>query len=187
MAKEEIKKKTVGQVATELKQNATREFINPQEIQQEVQKGFEDHIWECVDNHKKQFDGDFYVVVITKKERLLDNVLRNYFIGRESCPTPDYDQTVYRYIKNDDRVKFMWVIPSKAAVDMLYAHQDEVVEEEQWLLDYVKRFKSGFLTLFSKEENGERADSNILKTTDNATVKENMKDCVAAPNLILPS
>jgi len=55
----------------------------------------------------------FYVCVITKKERLMDNVLRNYFLARSTCPTPQYDQTVYKYHRDSGAIQFLWVLPSK--------------------------------------------------------------------------
>ena len=44
---------------------------------------------------------NFFVCVLTKSEKLLHNVFRNYFVARLSCPTPNYDPTVYMMPASD--------------------------------------------------------------------------------------
>ncbi len=99
--------------------------------------------------------GDFYVVVSTKKERLLPNVLRNYFFTRFSCPSPEYDQTVYRYHRADDALEFLWVVPSKDACQHFYNNPLQTSEDERELLEYVLSFLDGTLLNRAKKLNGE--------------------------------
>lgn len=155
------RKKTVGEISSELKQKEapTRD---PIELQREMHKDYEKNIIQCALDNKKHYDSDFYIVVITKRERLLENVIRNYFLARSSCPTPDYDQAVYKYEMAKDRILFLWVIPCKDAVDMLTKYAREVVPEERQLLDFVLKFNDGTLLAWSKKLNGEKKDSNIL-------------------------
>jgi hypothetical protein len=83
-------RETVGKVSSDLiiKAPDTR---SPVEQMQENLTDYEANIWECVERCKKDFKGDFYIVVITKNEKLLPNVSRNFFYGRLSGPTPDSD------------------------------------------------------------------------------------------------
>ena len=90
------KKKTVGAIASEL-QLKTPDTRDPIEIQREVHKDYIDNLKIAVDRGLLTMKHDFYVTVIVKKEKLLEKVLRNYFAERSSCPTPDYDQSVYKY------------------------------------------------------------------------------------------
>jgi len=153
---------TVGKLSLELAQK-TPDTTDPIELQREIQKGYCDNITECVSASKKIYPGDFYVVVETKKERLMQNVIRNYIFGRSSCPTPSYDQTVYRYHRVDDRIEFLWVIPSKDTCELLSTHALEVVESERALLKFVLDFQDDTLLRYSKKLNGEVVYSNILE------------------------
>jgi len=148
-------RETVGKIATELKQQAVSNTHSAHEQMQECLTDYDAHINQCLNDHKAKFPGDFYVVVITKKERLLDNVLRNYFTARLSCPTPDYDQTVYKYTRHDDSLEFLWVIPSKDACLMLKENFLLIPQEERGLLKYVLDFADGTLFKLAKKLNGE--------------------------------
>jgi hypothetical protein len=124
---------------------------------------YDKNIHLCVKDQKKCFDGDFYVVVLTKKERLMQNVLRGYFFGRLSCPTPDYDQTVYKYGRKDDHLEFLWTIPSYDMVNYMKNNTSHVSAEKYGLLKYVLEFADGTLTRLAKKLNSERADSTLLQ------------------------
>jgi hypothetical protein len=155
-------RETVGKIASDLLKKADDHQLNPQEIQAEVHKGYIDNLLECYNTHKTIFPGDFYIVIITKKERLMENVLRNYFFARSSCPTTDYDQAVYRYNKKDNEIEFLWVIPSKDTCEYLKANALDVAPEERELLRYVLEFYDGTLIELVKKLNGEQKDSLLL-------------------------
>jgi len=158
-----VTKETVGKVATDLIVKAP-DTLSPIEQMQENLSEYEANIWECVERCKKDFKDDFYIVVITKNEKLLPNVFRNYFYGRLSCPTPDYDQTVYKFKRKDNAPIFMWVIPSRDACIHLIKNHQYVAPEEQGLLKYVVAFQDGTLFKLAKELNGEKLESVELET-----------------------
>jgi len=155
-------KETVGKMARDLmlKQAESRD---PIEIQREVHKEYEDQIYKAVAQGKKDYNSDFFVVVITKREKLLENVLRNYFFSRQTCPTPEYDQTVYHYHHADDKIEFLWVIPSKETCQLFKANALQIIPEERWLLDFVLKDSEGELLALSKKLNGEVKNSIILE------------------------
>lgn len=142
-------KPTVGKVASDLmiKQPET---LSPIEQMRENLTDYEKNIHECIEVHKKYFPSDFFIVVIHKRERLMQNVLRNYFTARISCPTPDYDQTVYKYSVENDHVDFWWTIPARDICHMLLENRNEVVPEEFALLSFILKFKDG--TLFNEAQ-----------------------------------
>jgi hypothetical protein len=148
-------KPTVGQVSLDLSQKQP-ETTSPIEQMEESLTEYERNVWECVERCKKDYPGDFYVVVITKNEKLMPNVFRNFFYGRLSCPTPDYDQTVYKYKRKDDSLTFAWVIPSRDACHYLKDNALQVAPEERGLLQYVMAFADGTLFKLAKELNGEK-------------------------------
>lgn len=153
---------TVGKIAQDLlkKDPETRD---PIEIQREVHKEYEKNIQECITNHEKIYVGDFYVEVITKKERLMQNVLRNYFFATQACPTPTWDQTVYRYHRDTDSVEFLWVVPAKDICEMFTIDAIHIKESERDLLNFVLQFNDGSLLRLAKKLNGEQVDSSLLE------------------------
>lgn len=150
-------KKTVGQISQELAAKAP-ESRDPVELQRELQKEYIDNLIQCVNTHKKEYSSDFYVVVLTKKERLMENVLRNYYLATKACPTPTYDQAVYKYRYKEEDLVFMWVVPSKDTCEHFRDNALDVLKyggEERELLRYVLLFYDKTLDTIAAKENGE--------------------------------
>jgi len=150
-----MKRETVGKIASDLMQK-TPDTRDPIELERELHKDYEKNIYLCCDEGKKAHYGDFFITVVTKKETLMKNVLRNMFLHRSSCPTPDYDQTVYHYDKRNDALKFLWVIPSKDTCTLFKDNALEIVESEKELLRYILDFDDGTLYKLAKKFNGEQ-------------------------------
>jgi hypothetical protein len=158
----EPKTTTVGAEALKLQQDTSLE-MNAQELQQQMHKGvcskksYEEEVWDCVDRALKDTNvgTEFFVVVLSKKERLLQNVVRQFFFYRNSCPTPEYDQTVYRYIKKDDELEFLWCIPNNSLAAAMTYYPDNFTAEQQALVQYVKDFNSGKLDIKARQLNKE--------------------------------
>ena len=155
-------KKTVGKIATDLLLK-TPDTRDPIALEIEMHKDYEKNIYECIKRGKKELFGDFFVVVETKKERLLENVMRNYFFFRKTCPTPNTDQTVYHYHASDDAIEFLWVVPSKDTCKLFKRHALEIVPEERLLLKYVLDYYDDTLLRLAKRLNGEKDDSPLLQ------------------------
>jgi hypothetical protein len=145
---------TVGKIASDLMVKEP-ETLSPIEQMRENLTDYEKNIHECITVHKKFFPGDFFVVVIHKRERLMQNVLRNYFTARISCPTPDYDQTVYKYTRENDQIDFWWTIPARDICHLLLENRNDVVPEEFALLGFILKFKDGTLFKMAQEYNQE--------------------------------
>lgn len=149
------KRDTVGKIATELQTKAIDNTHSAHEQMQEQLSEYDTNLASCVQEARKTKTGDFYVVVLTKKERLLENVLRNYFFSRNSCPTPDYDQAVYFYSSKTQELKFMWVIPSKHTCEYMRDNAKLIDPSEHELLRFVLSFYDGYLLKLVKKLNGE--------------------------------
>jgi len=152
------RKDTVGKAAVDLQQKAPEER-SVIELERAMHQDFEKNILEAVAEGKRRLSGDFYIIVLTKKERLLNNVLRNYFFFRESCPTPDYDQIVYKYHHIDERIEQIWVIPSKDTCLLLLENRQQVAPAEYELLSFVLKFADGTLGALMMKLNDEDANT----------------------------
>jgi hypothetical protein len=154
-------KPTVGKLSLDLLKSP--EPVTPHEQMQESLTEFESSVWECVSRALKMFLGDFCVVVLTKKERLLENVIRNYFFPTIDFPTPTWDQTVYRYKSKDNQLKFAWTIPSKQTCEYVMLNYNTLPRDQAQLISYVFAFNDGTLERIAKELNGEKSDSSFIE------------------------
>lgn len=121
-----VKPPSVGSEALKrLKDPDTKQGII--DTQREIDKEYFSEIEKCLRDpaHKDLIDecGDdgVFVVVLCKKERTMQNVIRRYFFCRKSLPSVEYDQTVWRYnYKRHGELEFIWTIPDiKTSTDFL--------------------------------------------------------------------
>jgi hypothetical protein len=149
------KKETVGKVASDLIIKAIDNNHSAHEQMQESLTDYESNVFQCINDNKAKFPDRMFIVVLTKKEKLLQNVLRNYFFARSSCPTPDYDQTVYQYNYIRDDVEFLWTVPARDICHELRDNALSCPDDEKELLGYVLSFGDGTLFQLAKKLNGE--------------------------------
>jgi hypothetical protein len=154
MPKKEKVKKTVGEISTDLLQKAN-DPVSVIDQTYECLTDFEKELLKCAHDARTKYKGNYFITVITKKEPLMENVIRNFFIHRLSCPTPDYDQTVYRYDRQKDDLEFIWTIPSKDTCLQFIAHKHEIVPSELALLGFILDFSDGTLFKLAKKLNNE--------------------------------
>ena len=148
-------KENVGKISRDLILKGDKNDHTVVEQMQEQLSDYETNVVECLLAGKKVYQGQFYIVVLTKKEKLMENVLRHYFFHRATCPTPDYDQAVYRYLSEDDQLEFMWVLPSKESCHYLRDNALSIPLQERQLLQYVLELFDDTLMLKAKKLNGE--------------------------------
>jgi len=155
---------TVGKLSADLNKNAVDNTHSAHEQMKEQLSEYDYNLFICLKEAKKHFYGDFFVVVTTKKERLMQNVIRNYFFARNTCPTPEWDQTVYRYDHQSGDVFFLWVIPAKDVCQHIVMNALTLPPEERQLLEFVMQFHDGTLLKRAKKFNNEQDDSSLLIT-----------------------
>lgn len=148
------RKITVGQAVSDLMKQ-DHGAINAIDYEREMHKEYEENVYEAAQRGLKQFDGDFFIVVLRKRERALSPVYRNYFFPRQSCPTPTYDQTVYKYHRKDSMIEFIWVIPDLETATVFAGHALEIAPDERGLLNFVLDFNDGTLDRLARTLNNE--------------------------------
>lgn len=150
-----MERETIGKLSAELLQQDTHGDHSVGEQMSEQLSDYEKNILICIARGKSDFPGDFYVIVITKREKLMPNVLRHYFFPRISCPTPDNDQTLYKYHRSDDKIEFIWTVPDKKAIKDLKAHAVDLDPSFKELLRFALEFSDGTLDKKARAMNGE--------------------------------
>lgn len=136
--------KTVGEASRDLLLKP-HEPIRIREITEEALKKIPDQLMECVADGKKLWPHSFFVVMLFRNEKTMRNVKRIQYMAQEGCPTPTYDQNVYWYHRNEDRLEYLWTVPDKDTCAEYAAHPDQVDPEEKELLQFVLDFRSGEL------------------------------------------
>ena len=117
---------------------------------------FIEHLHACKERGKKERKGDFFVIVLSKREPLLPTAIRNFFLHRKTCPTPNYEQIVYQYIRDEDALHEVWVIPDKQTCLQLKSNPLEAALYEKELLQYVLDLADGTLDERMRVLNGEK-------------------------------
>ena len=160
---EEVKRDTIGKISSEL---LAKDYgpVNVIDQQREMQKEYIDNLVKCVEDHKKDFPGNFFVIVETKTEPLMPNVMRNYFFARWTCPTPTYDQSVFRYNRQDESIEYLWTLPCK---DACYHIKDNIAiidKSNQELKYFVLSLFDGSLLRKAKSFNHEKDETILLES-----------------------
>lgn len=148
-------RETVGKLSSELLQRDTYADHSAGEQMQAQLVHYESNIFDRVAHGKATYAGDFYVVVVAKREKLMPNTFRLYYFHRLTCPTPDYDQTVYRYIRADDNLEFVWIVPAKPVIKEMIANRLDLDSAVSQLLMFVLQFVDGTLDRKARMLNGE--------------------------------
>jgi hypothetical protein len=157
-------KETVGKIATDLLANHDGYDVPIIDQQREMTEDYLKNLDLAVDRGIKTYPNeDFYVHVETKKEKLLENVMRNYFMVKHDCPTPNYDQAIFKYLHISGDLVFIWVIPDRETCFMFKQNHLLIPKEEKDLLTFITMFDDGSLLKYAKRLNGEKDDSPELE------------------------
>lgn len=73
----------------------------------------------CIQDNKDKFDGPFYIFVLTKKEMWATNLVRNWFIARNTAPDmgpmmldyPHATKTLYKIDPRAGALELVWTLP----------------------------------------------------------------------------
>jgi len=145
-------KPTVGEEAYKRLLNPEKQEVG--ETSSEMNKTFEEELMTCVKDYQSsrlEENAPFYVVVLHKKERLMKNVIRRYFFGRETEPTPDYDQVVFKVDPKTQQVDFKWVIPDIETYHDMVLNGHLYPKDKQMLVDFCKRMNNDTLADYQRQ------------------------------------
>lgn len=108
---------------------------------------------------------DFYIVLLMKKERI-GEAPRTMVFARQSCPTPLYKQSVWKYHNSADSLEFLWSIPDTVLYWHIIRNAHTLINDKECsdLTKFVMLMESGELLRWVKKENGEKDDA-VIKIT----------------------
>jgi len=171
------RRKTVGQEAVKrLETKDTKQGIV--DTEREANKEYIGEIQKCVNAHKS-WDEPFYVVVHQKKEQLLENVIRRYFLARQSLPTPQWDQDVWRYDPKTGNLEYLWSLPDENTAKWMAGNPGDIHPEQHQLLRFVLDFLDKKLYRFyhTKYHKGEKECRDLSESPYADVCSKAAQDC----------
>jgi hypothetical protein len=136
----------IGQAVYDIK-SKVQEMQTVEETLDEMTPKYFAELKLACEGNEKNFDPPFYVVVLRKKEFWTDNVLRQWFVARQTRPSPkilrqdypNHDHDVWKYDQRTGDVALQWTLPTAQDSDSIlrnaqYYHSDLL----HWITDFNK-------------------------------------------------
>ena len=96
---------------------------------------FDDRMNEAVAKGKadSRISGDFFITVEFRQIPGHGRLPHMAFVIRRTCPTPCTGFTVYRFIRDEDRVELLWTLPGKTACNLLMETKSKLTSADKEL------------------------------------------------------
>jgi hypothetical protein len=161
------KKKTFGQAALELQEKAlidpnpipinevSRDILlgNADSTSEGESKSYLDRVWEtaCDAMSKYHTTSCFVEVRYKSTGQFAANSTDKVFIGRQTCPTPTYNQDAFR-VYNDGTMDYLWTVPSKLDTRIVLTERFVLALDPEYseLVKMVLDFSDGTLLKMAK-------------------------------------
>jgi hypothetical protein len=171
-----INKSTIGKQIAEKSSDRSDNDIDPREVTKlSEQEHLESLHWcamhamkkvpcvpECDQDYcskREAFTGDFYVEVLERKEPIFDAsgmmVKRLHQIPKKACPTPFFDQTLWKYHEKSGEFEDLWVIPDIDTCLFVHKNKHNIPIEFQVAIPDIEKFLNGDLHRICQKLNGE--------------------------------
>lgn len=145
----EKKSKNVGKAVYDIL-SKPQEEMQVEEVLEEYKHEYLEEILTCIRDNKNKYISPFYIIVLTKKEPWAVNVMRNWFIARQTKPSskwmrdqfPNFMQTVYSWDDRSEELKILWSLPTWQ--DSLVVLKNKALYDPQ-LVKWILEYESGML------------------------------------------
>jgi len=171
-------KKTYGQQLQEHRKKNLEVEDDVIEYRRVIEKDIAQQLHETAFSAKSQTlykDKDFYIVMMTRLEKI-GSVPRTFIFARRSCPTPVYNQSVWKYMHLSDTLEYLWSIPDQVLYWHIFNNQAQYIHDKECatLAKFVILMESGELLEWVKKENGELKDAviKLQKESEICTTKK---------------
>lgn len=110
--------KRVGQAVTDIL-SKDQPTYTVEEIMEGMSEKFVQELEKTIEDHSSKFDQPFYILVLTNKEFWATNVIRNWFVPRQTPPHatkmiedyPNHCKTLYLVDANKGDITLCWTLP----------------------------------------------------------------------------
>lgn len=94
-----------------------------------------------------------------------ENLPEDFYFVRLSCPSPGYNQNVFKYHHLSGSLEYLWTIPRKHVYYHIFHNRLHYLQDKKWQrqASFVLSMESGQLLEWVKKENGEKKDA-VIKT-----------------------
>ena len=146
-AKHGMKGARVGQAVTDILSTPQPNYTVG-EILEGFGVKFSEELEKSVNDSLRKYDSPFYIVALTKKEFWAENVVRNWFIPRQTAPHamdmmeqyPNHTKTLYVIEGKKGDLKVAWSIPAYGDCVSIAKHPHIYNPElVQWIKDCFER------------------------------------------------
>ena len=103
----------------------------------------------------------FFIEVFTRQDRLMHMTEVTSFFPRITCPTPTWNQTVYRYSKRDDVLDYIWTVPSRKMCEYYRYEVAPRSDGERLLISFVHDFEDNTLEKIARRLNEEEYQNGL--------------------------
>lgn len=88
---------------------------------------------------------------------------KNKIWARQSCPTPLYKMSVFKFHHLSGSLEFLWTLPPAWRCEDIITHKQKYLDDKKWqqIAKFVLLDASGDLLEWIKKENGEKLDAVI--------------------------
>ena len=142
---------TVGQAALNLltKANSIYEMQEVQETVDAMTPAYYAELEDTIAKNRHKYESPFYVVCLRKKENFFINVLRQWFIARQTQPLacvlfrdyPNHDHDVWE-IDSQGEPKLKWTLPPGQEMQTIMKNPHLYHSD---LVSWIKKYQDGFL------------------------------------------
>jgi hypothetical protein len=139
-----VKSTRVGQAVVDILSTKQPEYT-VEDIIDGMAEDFTNQLIDCYEKNKKKYRNPFYILVLTKKEMWAVNVVRNFFIARQTPPHasdleieyPNFTKTLYMLDSEKGQFKALWSLPGieemKSILKNPMPYHDDLVH---WIYDF---------------------------------------------------
>jgi hypothetical protein len=126
------KDKRVGQAVSDMMSVSNAVQMTAGDVLEAYQGKFVKELEQAIKDNMDKYEDPFYILVITKKEHWAANVVRNYFIARQTKPNgldmvtdyANHTKTLYKVNKHRGNVDIMWSLPGFEEMKTVLNHPE---------------------------------------------------------------
>jgi len=113
------KGKRVGQAVKDILDSSTNVVTTAGDVIEGYKQKFTDELQKAINENLEKYEDPFYVLVLTKKEMWATNMVRNWFIARQTKPKAldmiaeyaNHTKTLYKVNKYRGDIEIQWSLP----------------------------------------------------------------------------